>query len=55
MPSRLGEIPERRAPGEPLGVSFDTAASGAIRFTVKAGQRTVASGVLAAPSPAALA
>jgi acyl-coenzyme A synthetase/AMP-(fatty) acid ligase len=52
------KFPSAAAPGEPLDVSFDTAASGAIRFTVKAGQRTVASGVLAAPpapSPAALA
>jgi acyl-coenzyme A synthetase/AMP-(fatty) acid ligase len=52
------KFPSPAAPGEPLDVSFETAASGAIRFTVKAGPRTVASGVLAAPpapSPAALA
>ncbi|HTH59487.1 MAG TPA: AMP-binding protein [Paraburkholderia sp.] len=37
------------APGERLDVAFDIAASGAIRFTVRAGEREVASGVLAAP------
>ncbi|KWK69818.1 beta-hydroxyacyl-ACP dehydratase [Burkholderia ubonensis] len=40
------------APGEPLDLAFDAAASGAIRFTVRAGRRDVASGVLSAP-PAA--
>jgi acyl-coenzyme A synthetase/AMP-(fatty) acid ligase len=52
------KFPSPAAPGEPLVVGFETTTSGAIRFTVKAGQRTVASGVLAAPpapSPAALA
>ncbi|OJB37167.1 beta-hydroxyacyl-ACP dehydratase [Burkholderia ubonensis] len=40
------------APGEPLDLAFDAAASGAIRFTVRAGRRDVAAGVLSAP-PAA--
>ncbi|WP_321872795.1 AMP-binding protein [Burkholderia ubonensis] len=40
------------APGEPLDLAFDAAASGAIRFTVRAGRRDVATGVLSAP-PAA--
>ncbi|UVE64341.1 acyl-CoA synthetase family protein [Burkholderia pyrrocinia] len=40
------------APGEPLDVAFDAAASGAIRFTLRAGSRDVATGVLSAP-PAA--
>ncbi|HDR9588981.1 TPA: acyl-CoA synthetase family protein [Burkholderia stabilis] len=40
------------APGEPLDLALDTAASGAIRFTLRAGARDVASGVLSAP-PAA--
>jgi len=37
------------APGEPLDVAFDTTASRAIRFTIRTGERDVASGVLAAP------
>ncbi|WP_296652636.1 AMP-binding protein [Paraburkholderia sp.] len=37
------------APGETLDVGFESTASGAIRFTVSAGQREVASGVLSAP------
>ena len=37
------------APGEPLDVAFDTTASGAIRFSIRAGERDVASGVLATP------
>ncbi|MFC5430606.1 AMP-binding protein [Paraburkholderia denitrificans] len=37
------------APGETLDVGFESTASGAIRFTVRAGQREVASGVLSAP------
>ncbi|NTY41433.1 acyl-CoA synthetase family protein [Burkholderia diffusa] len=37
------------APGEPLDVAFDAAASGAIRFTLRAGPRDVATGVLSAP------
>ncbi|UXU87402.1 acyl-CoA synthetase family protein [Burkholderia sp. S-53] len=41
------------APGEPLDLAFDAAASGAIRFTLRAGSRDVATGVLSAP-PAAL-
>jgi acyl-coenzyme A synthetase/AMP-(fatty) acid ligase len=51
------KFPSAAVPGESLDVSFDTTASGAIRFTVKAGQRTVASGVLApsASLPAAIA
>ncbi|WP_426396885.1 AMP-binding protein [Ralstonia sp. R-29] len=40
------------APGEPLDVAFDTTASGAIRFTIRTGERDVASGVLAAPESA---
>lgn len=38
------------APGEALDVAYETAASGAIRFTIRAGARTVASGSLTAPS-----
>ncbi|MXN75000.1 AMP-binding protein [Burkholderia sp. 4701] len=51
---RLGsaKFPSPAAPGEPLDLAFDAAASGAIRFTVRAGQRDVATGVLSAP-PAA--
>ncbi|RKU02753.1 beta-hydroxyacyl-ACP dehydratase [Burkholderia sp. Nafp2/4-1b] len=40
------------APGEPLDLAFDAAAGGAIRFTLRAGARDVATGVLSAP-PAA--
>lgn len=40
------------APGEPLDLAFDAAASGAIRFTLRAGSRDVATGMLSAP-PAA--
>ncbi|AFQ47129.1 AMP-binding protein [Burkholderia cepacia] len=40
------------APGEPLALAFDTAAGGAIRFTLRAASRDVATGVLSAP-PAA--
>lgn len=40
------------APGEPLDLALDAAASGAIRFTLRAGSRDVATGVLSAP-PAA--
>ncbi|MFP6562303.1 AMP-binding protein [Paraburkholderia sp. B3] len=41
------------APGEPLDLAFDATASGAIRFTVQAGARDVASGTLSVPpSPA---
>jgi acyl-coenzyme A synthetase/AMP-(fatty) acid ligase len=38
------------APGETLDVAYETAPSGAIRFTIRAGARAVASGSLAAPS-----
>ncbi|MDR5837183.1 AMP-binding protein [Caballeronia sp. LZ034LL] len=38
------------APGEALDVAYETAASGAIRFTIRAGARAVASGSLTAPS-----
>ncbi len=38
------------APEEPLDLAFETTASGAIRFTIRAGARDVASGVLAAPA-----
>jgi acyl-coenzyme A synthetase/AMP-(fatty) acid ligase len=43
------KFPSPAAAGVPLDVAFDTTASGAIRFTVSAGERTVASGVLGAP------
>lgn len=48
---RLGsaKFPSPAAPGEPLDLAFDAAASGAIRFTVRAGRRDVATGVLSAP------
>jgi acyl-coenzyme A synthetase/AMP-(fatty) acid ligase len=47
------KFPSPAEPGTPLDLVFETTASGAIRFTVSAGQRAVASGVLAAPAPAA--
>jgi acyl-coenzyme A synthetase/AMP-(fatty) acid ligase len=37
------------APGVPLALAFEVATSGSIRFTIRAAERTVASGVLAAP------
>lgn len=40
------------APGEPLDLAFDAAAGGAIRFTLRAGARDVATGVLSAPAAA---
>ncbi|KWF69646.1 AMP-binding protein [Burkholderia pseudomultivorans] len=40
------------APGEPLDLAYDAAAGGTIRFTLRAGARDVATGVLSAP-PAA--
>lgn len=40
------------APGEPLDLAFDAVAGGAIRFTLRAGARDVATGVLSA-APAA--
>ncbi|NMV39606.1 AMP-binding protein [Ralstonia insidiosa] len=40
------------APGETLDLSFETAASGAIRFTIRAGERDVANGVLSAQASA---
>ncbi|RFU45671.1 AMP-binding protein [Paraburkholderia sp. DHOC27] len=42
------------APDQPLTLSFEVAASGAIRFTISAAGRTVASGVLAAPQSASM-
>jgi 3-hydroxymyristoyl/3-hydroxydecanoyl-(acyl carrier protein) dehydratase len=39
------------APGEPLDLAFDATASGAIRFTVQAGERDVASGTLSLQQP----
>lgn len=45
------KFPSPAAPGTPLDLRFETSASGAIRFTISAGTRTVASGVLAAPAP----
>jgi len=38
-------------PGETLDLAFDAAASGAIRFTVRAGERDVASGTLSTALP----
>jgi len=38
------------APGGRLDLAFETAASGVIRFTIRAGDREVASGVLSAPA-----
>ncbi|MCO5397190.1 AMP-binding protein [Ralstonia soli] len=38
------------APGQPLDLTFETTASGAIRFSIRAGEREVASGVLSAPT-----
>jgi acyl-coenzyme A synthetase/AMP-(fatty) acid ligase/3-hydroxymyristoyl/3-hydroxydecanoyl-(acyl carrier protein) dehydratase len=40
------------APGEALDLAFDAAATGAIRFTVRAGERDVASGTLSIESSA---
>jgi acyl-coenzyme A synthetase/AMP-(fatty) acid ligase len=40
------------APGEALDVAFESAASGAIRFTIRAGERAVASGALAVEAQA---
>ncbi|KVN46568.1 beta-hydroxyacyl-ACP dehydratase [Burkholderia territorii] len=40
------------APGEPLDLAFDAAAGGPIRFTLRAGARDVATGVLSAPAAA---
>ncbi|SAK71375.1 beta-hydroxyacyl-ACP dehydratase [Caballeronia catudaia] len=37
-------------PGETLDIAYETAASGAIRFTIRAGERAVASGALATSS-----
>ena len=44
------KFPSPAAPGEPLDLAFDIAAGGSIRFTVSAGERAVASGVLAVPA-----
>ena len=43
------KFPASALPGATLTLAFELAASGSIRFTVSAGERTVASGVLAAP------
>ncbi|WP_144153427.1 AMP-binding protein [Paraburkholderia sp. BCC1885] len=43
------KFPSPATPGAPLDLTFETTASGAIRFTVSAQARAVASGVLAAP------
>jgi acyl-coenzyme A synthetase/AMP-(fatty) acid ligase len=43
------KFPSPAAPGVPLALSFEIAPSGSVRFTVSAGERAVASGVLAAP------
>lgn len=42
------KFPSPAAPGASLTLAFELAASGSIRFTVSAGERAVASGVLAA-------
>jgi acyl-coenzyme A synthetase/AMP-(fatty) acid ligase/3-hydroxymyristoyl/3-hydroxydecanoyl-(acyl carrier protein) dehydratase len=47
------KFPSPAEPGTPLDLVFETRASGAIRFTVSAGPRAVAIGVLAAPALAA--
>ena len=47
------KFPSSAEAGTPLDLVYESSASGAIRFTVSAGQRTVASGVLAAPAPVA--
>jgi 3-hydroxymyristoyl/3-hydroxydecanoyl-(acyl carrier protein) dehydratase len=47
------KFPSPAEAGTPLDLVFETTASGAIRFTVSAGQRAVASGVLAAVVPVA--
>ena len=52
---RSAKFPSPATPGTPLDLSFETTASGAIRFTVSAGSRAVASGLLATPAPAASA
>ena len=49
MAAQLREIPSPAAPGESLALAFDSTTGGAIRFTVRAGAREVASGVLSAP------
>ena len=49
------KFPSPAEPGTPLDLVFETTASGAIRFTVSAGRRAVASGVLAAPAPVPVA
>ncbi|BAN27674.1 AMP-binding protein [Caballeronia insecticola] len=41
-------------PGETLDIAFETAASGAVRFTIRAGARAVASGALAAPQASSI-
>ncbi|MGF6721255.1 acyl-coenzyme A synthetase/AMP-(fatty) acid ligase/3-hydroxymyristoyl/3-hydroxydecanoyl-(acyl carrier protein) dehydratase [Paraburkholderia sp. GAS41] len=48
------KFPSPAEPGTPLELVYETTPSGAIRFTVSAGPRTVASGVLAAPTPASV-
>ncbi|CAJ0693189.1 hypothetical protein LMG19089_01130 [Ralstonia edaphis] len=43
------------APGEWLDLAFETTASNAVRFTIRAGEREVASGVLSASAPEGVA
>lgn len=43
------------APGEVLDLAFETTASNTVRFTIRAGEREVASGVLSAPAPEGVA
>jgi acyl-coenzyme A synthetase/AMP-(fatty) acid ligase len=42
------KFPSPAAPGEALDIAFEAAASGAIRFTIRAGERAVASGSIGA-------
>ncbi|MGF6642882.1 AMP-binding protein [Paraburkholderia sp. GAS82] len=50
---RSAKFPGPATPGTPLDLSFGITASGAIRFTINAATRVVASGLLAGTEPAA--
>jgi len=50
---RSAKFPGPATPGTPLDLSFEITASGAIRFTINAATRVVASGLLAGMEPAA--
>jgi len=52
---RSAKFPSPAKPGTQFDLSFEITASGAIRFTVNAGTRVVASGLLAGAEPAASA